>query len=63
MEYVNANTWIAEVPFETSPGQPIHYKFMVRQDHENPILENIVSRWCVLPKQGRLKLDCNWNDD
>lgn len=63
MEYVNANTWIAEVPFEASAGQPIDYKFIVRQDRQNPIPENIVSRWCVLPNQGRLKLDCNWNDD
>ena len=63
MEYVNANTWIAEVPFDVSAGQAVHYKFMVRQQQSGPILENIVSRWIVLPQRGRIKIDCNWNDD
>ncbi len=63
MEYVNANTWIAEVPIEQSIGLPIHYKFIVFQAEHAPILENIVSRWFVMPHQGRVKIDCEWNND
>jgi len=63
MEYVNANTWIAEVPIEPSVGLPIHFKFIVFQREQAPILENIVSRWFVMPQQGRVKIDCEWNND
>ena len=63
MEYVNANTWITEVPFDISAGFPIHYKFLVRQSHDQPIFENIVSRWFSLPQQGRIKINCIWNRD
>ena len=63
MEYVNANTWIAEVPIQASVGLPIHYKFMVRQGGQAPVMENIVSRWFVMPQHGRVKIDCEWNND
>lgn len=63
MEYVNQNTWITEVPIVQSVGLAVHFKFLVHQNDQNPILENIVSRWVVMPQQGRVKLDCEWNND
>jgi hypothetical protein len=64
MEFVNANTWIAEVPLDQSAEASIHYKFVVfdTQGHE-PIRENVVSRHLQLPTHGRIKIDCSWNDD
>jgi len=64
MEYVNSNTWIAEVPLDHSAGSSIHYKFMVCRDGtDQPMMENILGRQATLPRQGRLKFDCIWNDD
>ena len=64
MEYVNSNTWIAEVPLDHSAGSSIHYKFMVCRDGtDQPVMENILGRQATLPRQGRLKFDCIWNDD
>lgn len=63
MEYVNGNTWIAEVPFDPSAGEAIAYKFLVMRDNTMELVENIVARNQLLPSQGRLKLDCIWNDD
>jgi cyclomaltodextrin glucanotransferase len=62
LEYVNANTWIGEVPFDASAGSLIHYKFIVRTGGE-AVVENIVSRRFVLPDRGRVKFDCIWGDD
>ena len=65
LEYVNANTWIGEVPFDQSAGQLINYKFIVRR-HDQPgcaqVVENITSRRTVLPARGRVKFDCLWGD-
>jgi cyclomaltodextrin glucanotransferase len=63
MEYVNSNTWIAEVPLDRSAGGSMHYKFMVCRNGADPVMENILGRQAVLPRQGRLKFDCIWNDD
>ena len=63
MEYVNGNKWIAEVPFSTSAGEAIAYKFLVMRSNTMYIVKNVVSRCQLLPAQGRLKLDCIWNDD
>ena len=65
MEYVNANTWIAEVPLAGSAEQRIDYKFVVhRHGQAEPVqIENILSRRFVLPANGRVKFDCTWNDD
>jgi len=64
MEYVNANTWIAEVPLDARAGSEIHYKFVVLQaDGSQPVMENVLARFQALPNSGRLKLDCIWNDD
>lgn len=65
MEYVNANTWIAEVSLDASIRKLIHYKFLVRRRDPGgePVIENILCRSLLLPESGRLKLDCQWNND
>ncbi|MCP9775920.1 alpha-amylase family glycosyl hydrolase [Cyanobium sp. WAJ14-Wanaka] len=63
MEYVNSNTWIAEVAFNASAGVSIAFKFVVMNQNRAEVIENIVSRNQLLPNQGRIKLDCIWNDD
>jgi cyclomaltodextrin glucanotransferase len=61
MEYVNSNTWIAEVAFNRSQeNQLIDYKYIVQQDG-NPIIEYVINRRAYLPEQGRVKLDNQWN--
>lgn len=61
LEYVNANTWICEVPFEASAGKAIDYKFLVRGGDAK--VENILSRRFLLPQKGRVKFDCRWGDN
>lgn len=61
LEYVNANTWICEVPFDRSAGGLIHYKFLVRGGGD-PRLENILCRRFLLPDRGRVKFDCSWGE-
>jgi cyclomaltodextrin glucanotransferase len=60
LEYVNANTWIGEVPFERCSGERIHYKFLVRRAGAEAVLENLTARRFVLPEAGRVKFDCVW---
>jgi cyclomaltodextrin glucanotransferase len=75
LEYVNANTWFGEVPFEVAEGgRSLRYKFMVLkangqglrhgEDLEpelQPIPEALTSRHCLLPESVRLKVECLWN--
>lgn len=61
LEYVNADTWIGEVPFDTSAGALLHYKFLLRSaTGVSP--ENILCRRFLLPAAGRVKFDCNWGE-
>ena len=75
LEYVNANTWFGEVPFEVpAGGTSLRYKFMVLKGNAQglrhgedldpalqPIPESLTSRHCLLPDSGRLKVECLWN--
>ena len=75
LEYVNANTWFGEVPFEIAEGgRSLRYKFMVLKANSQglrhgedlepelqPITEALTSRHCLLPESGRLKVECLWN--
>jgi cyclomaltodextrin glucanotransferase len=75
LEYVNANTWFGEVPFENAEGgRSLRYKFMVLKANNQglrhgedlepelqPITEALTSRHCLLPESGRLKVECLWN--
>jgi cyclomaltodextrin glucanotransferase len=75
LEYVNANTWFAEVPFDVAEGgASLRYKFMIlkttgqglRHGEDldpdlQPIPESLTSRHCRIPESGRLKVECLWN--
>jgi cyclomaltodextrin glucanotransferase len=62
MEYVNRNTWICEVPFTTSVGRLVQFKYILLDgDLEGgSIYENIIPRRLLLPMQGREKVDSLW---
>ena len=60
MEYVNDNTWLATVPFDVATGSLVNFKFLVRQDGDQPLLENLTTRKLVLPENGRIAVDCFW---
>ena len=60
MEYVNDNTWLATVPFDAATGSLVNFKFLVRQDGDQPLLENLTTRKLVLPESGRIAVDCFW---
>ena len=60
MEYVNDNTWLATVPFDAATGSLVNFKFLVRQDGDQPLLENLTTRKLVLPENGRIAVDCFW---
>lgn len=61
MEFVNDNTWIAEVGFDVSAAQQIRYKFIVMINGSCRALENILPRVVQLPKEGRINIDTTWN--
>lgn len=60
LEFVNANTWFGEIPFNESVGQPLAYKYVILEEGENraPIRENRVARRRQLPPDGEIK----WRD-
>ncbi|MCP9928611.1 alpha-amylase family glycosyl hydrolase [Cyanobium sp. CH-040] len=60
LEYVNRNTWIAEVPFTQTAGEVIHCKFVILNADESFEHENLVRRTLLLPSDGRVKFDCVW---
>ena len=61
MEYVNQNTWIASVPFNHKAAKLVNFKFLIRQDGAEPILESVINRKLLLPEQGTIAVDCFWN--
>jgi cyclomaltodextrin glucanotransferase len=61
MEYVNQNTWIASVPFNYNAAKLVNFKFLIRQDGAEPILESVINRKLLLPEQGTIAVDCFWN--
>jgi cyclomaltodextrin glucanotransferase len=65
LEYVNADTWFNEIPFEESAGRPICFRFVVVwQGAADPCTgachENLQPRRFLLPASGRLKLEHDW---
>ncbi len=63
LEYVNRNTWIAEVPFDGSAGNVVHCKFVIVCSDGRFRYENLTSRCLLLPAVGRLKHDCIWGSN
>ncbi|MGL5033355.1 MAG: alpha-amylase family glycosyl hydrolase [Microcystaceae cyanobacterium] len=55
LEYINANTWFGEIPFNESAGQAITYKYALRKEGDRPRYENLVSRRWILVNQGIIK--------
>ena len=60
MEYVKDKTLLAAVPFDAATGNLVNFKFLVRQDGDQPLLENLTTRKLVLPENGRIAVDCFW---
>ncbi|MFQ6537748.1 MULTISPECIES: alpha-amylase family glycosyl hydrolase [Aphanothece] len=60
LEYVNRNTWIAEVPFQQTAGAILHCKFVILGSDGFFQHENLTSRRLLLPPSGRIKFDCVW---
>jgi cyclomaltodextrin glucanotransferase len=58
LEYINANTWFAEIPFEESAGKLITYKYAMLREGRSPLRENIVARRWVVASEGTVK----WRD-
>ncbi|MFQ3613262.1 MAG: carbohydrate-binding module family 20 domain-containing protein, partial [Cyanobacteriota bacterium] len=58
LEYINANTWFGEIPFNESAGKPIAYKYVLLREGQSPIWENVVARRWLLAPEGIVK----WRD-
>lgn len=60
LEYVNSNTWFAEIPFEESAGKLITYKYAMLREGQSPLRENLVTRRWVVASEGTVKWRDNW---
>nr|WP_156823693.1 alpha-amylase family glycosyl hydrolase [Oscillatoria acuminata] len=66
LEYINSNTWFAEIPFEESVGKAIAYKYAIvyKDEHGNDAAlatrENIVCRRWLLADEGTVKWVDKW---
>lgn len=62
MECVNANTWIAEIPFDDSAGKSIGYKFVIFPTDKEaaPRRENCTVRHRLVLPSGHLKWRDQW---
>jgi cyclomaltodextrin glucanotransferase len=58
LEYINSNTWFAEIPFNESAGKIINYKYAMWREGGSPLRENLVSRRWVIGNEGTVK----WRD-
>lgn len=58
LEYINQNTWFAEIPFNESAGKLITYKYAMLRGDKSPLRENLVARHWVVAKEGTVK----WRD-
>lgn len=60
LEYINANTWFGEIPFNESAGKAIAYKFAIWRDNQTPVYENLINRRWILAEKGTVKWRDNW---
>ncbi|HBB34841.1 MAG TPA: cyclomaltodextrin glucanotransferase [Cyanobacteria bacterium UBA8803] len=60
LEYINTNTWFAEIPFNESAGKLIAYKYAMWRQDQSPLRENLVCRRWVLASQGTVKWRDKW---
>ncbi len=62
LQYINANTWFGEIPFNESAGKAITYKYALRRQHQSPVYENLVARRWILVNTGTVKWNDSWSD-
>jgi cyclomaltodextrin glucanotransferase len=60
LEYINANTWFGEIPFDESAGNLISYKYAMLREGQSPLRENLVNRRWVIAKEGTVKWRDTW---
>ena len=60
LEYINSNTWFAEIPFNESAGKAIAYKYAMWRENQEPLRENLVNRRWILVPEGTVKWQDNW---
>ncbi|MCL1472397.1 alpha-amylase family glycosyl hydrolase [Argonema antarcticum] len=58
LEYINENTWFAEIPFEESAGRLVTYKYAMLREGQSPLRENVVGRRWFVASEGMVK----WRD-
>ncbi|MDJ0733678.1 MAG: alpha-amylase family glycosyl hydrolase [Nostocaceae cyanobacterium] len=60
LEYINSNTWFAEIPFNESAGKLISYKYALLREGTSPLRENLVFRRWVIASEGTVKWRDTW---
>ena len=60
LEYINSNTWFAEIPFNESAGKLITYKYAMWREGQAPLRENLVVRRWVVASEGTVKWRDTW---
>ncbi|MUG94774.1 cyclomaltodextrin glucanotransferase [Scytonema sp. UIC 10036] len=60
LEYINENTWFAEIPFNESAGKLISYKYAMLREGTSPLRENLMTRRWVIAKEGTVKWRDTW---
>jgi cyclomaltodextrin glucanotransferase len=60
LEYINTNTWFAEIPFNESAGKLIAYKYAMWREGQSPLRENLVARRWVIASEGTVKWRDKW---
>lgn len=60
LEYINTNTWFAEIPFNESAGKLITYKYAMWREGQSPLRENLVGRRWVIANEGTVKWRDKW---
>jgi cyclomaltodextrin glucanotransferase len=60
LEFINTNTWFAEIPFNESAGKLIAYKYAMWREGQSPLRENLVARRWVIASEGTVKWRDQW---
>ena len=60
LEYINSNTWFAEIPFNESAGKLVNYKYAMWREGQSPLRENLVARRWVIASEGTVKWRDTW---
>ena len=60
LEYINENTWLAQIPFNESAGKLVMYRYLIKREGSSAERENTTAREWVLPKEGIVKWRDSW---